>query len=250
MRKVNYQRAHMSRLIQKIDSREQMLRSRVDFLKTRDEETRAKMYLKEMGEIVLIKRVLKLINLGLTAVSERLDTMKILFKALSGFRPVAKTVDEAIQHSSFLPMDFKDVMNDLAGSYSELLEILHPPDAQIFFDIGTPEAQKIINQVEKELEKEVISQYPKVPLDTNLKGGNLAEKMEEVITMLLADGGTETTFTKKKRKMSFEDKVLYYMNMKGNIDVFGCARQMKTSPQKVIGALYELAEDGKLKFNG
>lgn len=253
MRNVNYQRAHIARLIQKITSKEQMLNSKLEFLRSKNQQSRVNMYLREMGDIAIMKRVLILIELGLTGVSERLDTLRILHTAISSFRPVAKSVEEAIQYASLLPMDFKDVMTDLAHSYTELVTILRPPDAHIFFDFQTPEASKIISQVEGELEREILNRFPSVPLNKKVRGERLADKMEEVLNMLVADGGTEVIFSDKsrKKKMSFEDKVLYYINMRhGRIDVFGCAKYLRASPQKVIEALYELAEDGRLKFNG
>jgi hypothetical protein len=105
-------------------------------------------------------------------------------------------------------------------------------------------------ELENELAREVINRFPSVPIDLKA-GDNLAEKMEEALGLLAADGGTPAILMERGRsKLSFEDRVLQYFKLqKGKIDVYACAKCLKVSPHRVIEALYELADEGRLSFN-
>lgn len=250
IRRVSYQKARICRLREKVRSRETKLASKSNFYLSKDQRSLAQIYQNEVKHIALIKEALEIIDLGLTAVLERIDTLLIIFKAFSGFNSMAESVNDAIKSTTFLPSDFDMVLRQLVESYMELTSILHPPDARISFDLFSPEASKIMAELENELEKEVINRFPSVPLDLKM-GENLAEKMEEAIGLLAADGGTPTTLRQRGRtKLSFEDKVLQYFKLhKGKMDVYSCAKWLKVSPQRVIEALYNLADEGRLSFN-
>ena len=250
IRKVNYQRARISHLKEKVRSRETKLASKGNFYTMKDQRTLASIYQNEVKHLALIKGALDVIELGLTSVSERVDTLLIIFKAFSGFNSVAKSVNDVIKYTTYLPSDFDAVLRQLVESHIELTSILHPPDARITFDLYSPEAGQIMAELEDELEKEVINRFPSVPLDSRM-GNDLTEKMKEVVSVLAADGGTPTIFKERRKpKTNFEDRVLHHFShQKGDLDVYGCAKYLRTSPQRVIEALYELADEGRLTFN-
>ncbi len=252
MRGINYQKARVSQIAQKVKSREKMLQSKCNFYKLKNQDGVASIYYNEIRHLALLKSALDIIELGLTAVCERMDTLRILYQAFEGFRPVAKSINEVIKHTSFLPGDFDLILKQLVESHIELTSILHPPDANISFDLRSPEAAEVMNKLEQELEREVLNRFPDAPLTANLRGDDLAERMEEVTSLIAADGGAPLSLTQNTRnhKLTFEDKVLRYFNLKGgSIDVYGCAKYLGAPHQKVIEALYDLADEGRLKFN-
>ncbi len=252
IRGVNYQKARVSQIAEKVKSRERMLHSKCNFYKMKNQEGVASIYHNEIRHLALLKSTLDIIELGLTAVSERMDTLRILYQAFEGFRPVAKSINEVIQNTSFLPGDFDMVLKQLVESHIELTSILHPPDANICFDLRSPEASEIISELECELEREVLNRFPDAPLTTDLRGDNLAERMEKVTSLIAADGGAPLNLKESVRghRLTFEDKVLRYFNLKGgNMDVYGCAKYLGAPHQKVIEALYDLADEGRLRFN-
>ena len=250
---VEYHRSRVRVLKDQIDNKIKTLDSKKNFLIRRGEKLSARNYEREIKLLNVLKEVLYNFELGLTAVLERLDTIRIILQALDGFKPTAKAINEAINAAYYIPGNFHALLESLAQSYISLIETVKPPEAKVYIDLANPEAEHILTQVEKEVGKIVVEQFPHIPREIPILSSP-NKKVEELISTLATDGGITTGAPYYKQSMgkkNFEDQVYYYMTYisKGKLDVFGCARYLDTAPQRVIDALYILAEEGKIKFN-
>jgi|Deesub1362B_J571_1020462.scaffolds.fasta_scaffold00004_324 hypothetical protein len=253
VRSVEYHRTRVKYLRDQIQGKIKTLDSKKNFLIRKGEKLSAKNYEREIKLLTLLKEVLYNFELGLTAVLERLDTIRIILQALDGFKPTAKAINEAINAAYYIPGNFQSLLESLAQSYINLIETVKPPEAKVYIDLANPEAEHILTQVEKEVGKIVVEQFPQIPRDIPILSSP-NKRVEELISALATDGGISTGapfYKQSVGKRNFEDQVYYYMTYisKGKLDVFGCARYLDTAPQRVIDALYILAEEGKIKFN-
>ena len=252
IRSVEYHRNKIRILHDQIRQKIESLKAKHSYLIRNGEYESAENYAREIRLLNILSDIVYNFELGLLAVEERLDTIKIILQALEGFKPTAKAINDALSAVYYIPGNFNMLLESLAESYIELVETIKPPAANIVINLDNPEAEQIITQVEREVGKLVSSKFPEVPAGVSIiKSG---KKVEELITALATDGGFKGSiipFKTGKTKRSFEDKVHYYFKhiSRGKLDIYGCARYLGVSPQRVIEALYLLAEEGKIKFN-
>lgn len=252
IRSVEYHRNRIRILYDQICQKINSLKAKQSYLIKNGEYASAENYAREIRLLNILKEVVYNFELGLLAVEERLDTIRIILQALEGFKPTAKAINDALSAVYYIPGNFNMLLESLAESYIELIETIKPPAANILINLNNPEAEQIITQVEREVGKLVSSKFPEVPANVSIiKSGR---KVEELMTALATDGGFKEHIISvkvNKTKKTFEDKVHYYFKYisRGKLDIYGCARYLGVSPQRVIEALYLLAEEGKIKFN-
>jgi len=249
LRQLKHQRVKLSTLSSKIQSKEEMLKIKCDLYNKQSQNKFVSLYMNEIKHLQDLKNVLNIIDLGLMAVYERLDTLKIVFKAFVGFKPTAKFLNDVLKKTRYIPADMENMLRNFTDSYIELTSVIHPPDSNISFNLESPEASGIIKSIENNIESEIIDQFPNIPLSSTT--GDLAEKMEEVTDILAADGGYPMLIQNisKKPDVKLSDQILNYIHLKnGNFDVYNCASKLRVPPNKIINTLYELANDGKLRF--
>lgn len=252
IRSVEYHKSRIQAMYTQIDNKIKTLKAKMSYLIRIGEVASAENYKREIKLLKRLKNILYTFELGLTAVIERLDTIKVILQALDGFKPAAKAINDAVNAAFYIPGNFQNLLQSLADSYYSLIETIKPPEANIYINLDNPEAEEIISQVEKEVGKIVYETFPSISNINILTSQK--NRVDELLSAIATDGGISekiTLYRPKKQKTRFEDKVYYYMKFiaRGKIDVFGCARYLNTSPQRVIEALYTLAEEGKIKFN-
>ncbi|RLG60677.1 hypothetical protein DRN86_01915 [Candidatus Geothermarchaeota archaeon] len=245
---VKYEEQKIRNWIARLEKKRSELISKMNLYKKRNQLILAGIYAKEIENLTILRDVLNYINLKFLAISERLQTIKVVLKAASDLKPLIKSLDEIFPVIASLPVKVEDTLKQLVTSYTELLYFVSPPNAQIKFDLMTPEASEILREVESKVEEEVLKAFPSLPLAMTKTEGKLTDKIGELVEVFAADGGFSLTHRKEKKKLTTKDKVLRYIRLTGNMNVYACARYLNTSPEKVIEALYELAEEGKLKF--
>ena len=91
LRQLKHQRVKLSTLSSKIQSKEEMLKTKCDLYNKQSQNRFVSLYMNEIKHLQDLKNVLNIIDLGLMAVYERLDTLKIVFKAFVGFKVSIKT---------------------------------------------------------------------------------------------------------------------------------------------------------------
>ena len=252
IRSVEYHKSRIRFMYDQIDAKIKSLEAKMNYLIKNGEIASAENYKREIRLLKRLKNILYNFELGLIAVIERLDTLRIILQALDGFKPAAKAIHDAVNAAYYIPGNFHNLLQSLADSYYTLIETVRPPEATIYINLENPEAEEIISQVEKEVSKIVYETFPSIQNINILTSPK--KKVEELLSAIATDGGfSERLIVNKPRKSKprFEDQVYYYMKYisRGKIDVFGCARYLGTSPQRVIEALYTLAEENKIKFN-
>lgn len=248
IRAVKHEEAKLRNWILKINRRASELRAKMELYKNRKQMVLAGIYAKEAQNLILLREALNYISLKFLAVSERLDTLRIVLKATLDLKPLLKSLNEIYPIIQSMPVNAGDVFKQLVNSYSELLYLVSPPNPRIVFKLDSIEAAKILQEVEDMLQKEVLEKFPSIPLD-KVGEGRLTEKIGELVEVFAADGGLIQARKPFTKKLTLKDKVLRYIKLTGKMDVYGCARFLNTSPQKVVEILYELAEEGKVKFN-
>ena len=249
---IDYHRNRVRLMRNQLKTKINSLISKMKYLIKNGEIASAENYKREINLLRRLEKVLYSFELGLTAVMERLDTLRIILQALSGFKPAAKAINDAVNAAYYIPGNFHELLRSLADAYYGLIETVKPPKANIYINLENLEAENIISQVEKEISKMVYEEFPQVKNVNVLTSPR--KKVDELVSAIATDGGISEKLVITKRRKSkprFEDRVYYYIKYisRGKIDVFGCARYLNTSPKRVIEALYTLAEEGKIKFS-
>ena len=245
IRSVRYEEQKIRNWVSRIDKRRSELISKMEIYKKKNQTILAGIYAKEVNNLDLIREILNFISLKFLAVAERLSTLKIVLMATNTLKPLLKSLTELYPLIISLSANAEDVVKQLVTSYNELLCFVNPPEAQIRFNIESPEASQILKEVESKVEEELLAKFPRVPMEFSNET-KLSDKMEELVETLAADGGL---LARKDENSNIKRKILEYIKSKGDVNVYTLARHLNISPDKVIELLYQLADEGKIRFS-
>ena len=185
-------RMHIKAIISSIDRKILMFRDKYRFYKERKELQFASIYLKETGNLRVLKNVLHTVDLGLLAVNLRLDTMKIVISALLEFKESTKVINKVIGDIKLMNSSFNDYYKSFINGYFDLETLVNIPelDTANFLFLENEDALKIIQTVERTVGEELAKRFPNVPAELDqILSEDPKEGVKKLYEILATDGG-------------------------------------------------------------
>ena len=150
------------------------------------EEKRRETYLGEMRHLSLIQGALDLVELSLMSVSERMDTLRIVYKGLMGVRSTTETLTNLMGELPLDPSGIRDLVEKLVNSSRDVLAQLRLPEGRLRFEFHSTQAESIITDCQRRVSEDLSVLLPSVPPFT----GETVVVTEDGREMMAADGGT------------------------------------------------------------
>jgi hypothetical protein len=183
---------HIRNIVSSIDRKIEMFKNKAEYYKELREYAFASIYVKEISNLNVIKKVLNYVDMGLLAVNLRLDTMKIVLASLMDFREVARVVDDVIRDARAMSEAFDSYYKTFMDGYIDFETFVNIPEVNLaaFLDIEEEDAVKIIKLVERKVGEELSKKFPNIPRELDqILSDDPKEGVKRLYEMLATDGG-------------------------------------------------------------
>ena len=285
-REIGSYQSHITHILNSIDRKIERFKSKYEYYIKRNEKKFASIYHREIKNLLVIRRILYTLKMGLMAVNIRLDTMKIVVPALMRLKNSVEVIRDIVEDLSTIDNGFGEVYRMFIDAYLDFDSIVNIPDIDLarFLEVSSEDAMKIIKAVERRVGEELSKKLPNIPSNLDEVLADDPEKgVKKLYEYLVADGGSlintvQDTSTKIRdggrasyppsilrlniksrwelrnaRLEKHEEAVLrYIIYIKRGCftynDIYRVARVMRMSPEKVLDILYSLAEKGLISF--
>ena len=275
-------RMHIKAIISSIDKKIMVFRDKYMLYKERKELQFASIYMKETGNLRVLKNILQTVDLGLLAVNLRLDTMKIVVSALLEFKESTKVINKVVGDIRLMNDNFNDYYKSFINGYFDLETLINIPELDLanFLSLENEDALKIIQTVERTVGEELAKRFPNVPADLDqILSEDPKEGVKKLYEILATDGGVRENkiysgyMGRRDRRLGssqVRDSILkvnprmlkridlsklekkeiailkYIINIRkgefGYTDIYQLAKITRSSPETVLQSLYDLAE--------
>ncbi|RLG88371.1 MAG: hypothetical protein DRO15_02985 [Thermoprotei archaeon] len=215
------------------------------------------------GEVLEVRKLMK----NVRTVDLALEKVKIRLETLTTMEDIGVELPGVIALLEAVRPQLQVISPELAASVDKVIMEVNnivittqapAPRTVESVMIATPEAEKVLKEVEKQAEKEIEEKLPKLP--ENLM--KLAEEKKPLSIVLVkqsqkpAEKPKSSIQSIKKRSSrkiltleELESKVLeYIIDHGGFIDVSHCASELEVSRDAVLMALESLKSKGKVKI--
>lgn len=271
-------RGRLSLELAKLNARLSKLQSYMEMYKERGDLETASLYAREYKVVYIVREMVWSMMLKIEGVLSRIDTVKTFVSAFEGIDQTVKALNEVAKLSGIQIKLLETLSRELGNEYINVIheEVISDRHLNPII-LPLPDAKELLTNIEKTVVKEIAKKFPDVPkeLDVNMREDvtRVVNKLYEVIA---TDGGaTLTTLTRRKssyvgvlkikvntdyiqrngmkRLDKMERILLNYLirisrGISCNINIYDVARLFRTTPLRILDALYELSGEGFISF--
>jgi len=220
---------------------------------------RASIYAGEVLEVRKLMKNIKTVDLALEKVKIRLETLTTMEDIGSELPGVIALLEAVRPQLQVISPELAASVDKVIMEVNNIVVTTQAPVPRTVESviIATPEAEKVLKEVEKQAEKEIEERLPKLP--ENLM--KLAEEKKPLPIVLVKQSQKSSEKPKSNvqqvKKQSkkiltleeLESKVLeYIIDHGGFIDVSHCASELEVSRDAILMALESLKSKGKVKI--
>jgi len=220
---------------------------------------RASIYAGEVLEVRKLMKNVRTVDLALEKVKIRLETLTTMEDIGSELPGVIALLEAVRPQLQVISPELAASVDKVIMEVNNIVVTTQAPVPRTVESviIATPEAEKVLKEVEKQAEKEIEERLPKLP--ENLM--KLAEEKKPLPIVLVKQSQkpsekpkSNVQQVKKQSKKiltleELESKVLeYIIDHGGFIDVLHCASELEVSRDAILMALESLKSKGKVKI--
>ncbi len=268
-------RGRLSMELAKVNNRLEKLQEYMDLYKERGDLEMAAIYAREYKALYVVREILWHMILRLDGVMARIDTVKKLASGFDGMGDTLKAVSDVIKVAGPAVSGFEELARNLYTGYTELVVDASVPVTNMYV-APVEDAKEILRNIEKDVVKELAKKFPKIPRDIEVSPEAIPKLVNRLYEAIATDGGVAEVMVKPRdeevvgivrvslnreelyrvsmhRLERLERAVLNYLlkNYRGgevSLNLFRFARAYRTTPMKVLDALYSLSEIGLIRF--
>ncbi len=271
-------RGRLSVRLAKLNARLSKLQSYMEMYKERGDLETASLYAREYKVVYIVREMVWSMMLKIDGVLSRIDTVKTFISAFEGMDQTVEVLNEVAKFSGVQIKMLETLSRELGNEY---INVLHE---EVISDrllnpivLPLPDAKELLTNIEKTVVKEIAKKFPDVPkeLDVDI-GEDVSRVVNKLYEVIATDGGTSsTTMVRGKssyvgtlkirintnhiqkhgiKKLDKQERILlnYLFRMSRgvscNINIYDVARLFRTTPLRILDALYELSEEGFISF--
>lgn len=220
---------------------------------------RASIYAGEVLEVRKLMKNVRTVDLALEKVKIRLETLTTMEDIGSELPGVVALLEAVRPQLQVISPELAASIDKVIMEVNNIVVTTQAPIPRTVESaiITTPEAEKVLKEVEKQAEKEIEEKLPKLP--ENLM--KLAEEKKPLPIILVkqsqkssskAKSSTQRIKKQGKKILTLEElesKVLeYIVDHGGFIDISHCASELEVSRDAILMALESLKSKGKVKI--
>ena len=271
-------RGRLSVRLAKLNARLSKLQSYMEMYKERGDFETASLYAREYKVVYIVREMVWSMMLKIDGVLSRIDTVKTFISAFEGMDQTVEVLNEVAKFSGVQIKMLETLSRELGNEY---INVLHE---EVISDrllnpivLPLPDAKELLTNIEKTVVEEISKKFPDVPKELDIDiGEDVSRVVNKLYEVIATDGGaTSTTLVRRKssyvgtlkirintnyiqkngiKKLDKHERILLnYLfrishGVSCNINIYDVARLFRTTPLRILDALYELSEEGFISF--
>ena len=269
-------RGRLSIRLAKLNSRLGKLQSYMEMYKEKGDLETAALYAREYRVVYIVREIIWNMILKIDGVLSRIDTVKTFISGFEGIDRTVKVLNEVVEYSGIQMQILEGLSREIGNEYIDIINedvvsdrLLRP------IILPLPDARELLNNIEKEVVKEISKKFPDVPKDISIPmTGEVNQVVNKLFEVIATDGGTTTIHREHNpyvgtlkisininkiqregiKRLDKKERILLnylFRISRGKvctINIYNVAKFFRTTPLAILDILYTLSEEGLIEF--
>ncbi len=191
-REIDIYHRNIKGILKNLEFKMSRLYDKYNFYLKRKDLKMAVIYKREIENLKTIRSVLSAIELGVLAVTLRIDTLRIVLSAILDLRDTTQMLVNTLNISKLVSRQFDSKIRDFIRSYLDFKDIVIIPDVELdkFIELSSEDAKKIVSAVERKIGEELSKRFPLIPKQLDeVIGDDIEAGVRKLYSILATDGG-------------------------------------------------------------